>query len=116
MKRVKGLAPEDKLLIDSPILDEVPTGSILENQGMAVTGELNIGRHGNPITIVIEDEETGEVLEVNHVQSALLMIEDQRSSSSGWLSLTVGSIERVSQVLEFLTRTTLDGLRKLTKR
>ncbi len=116
MKKVKIVIQEDKLLIDSPILDEEVGGLGLGKQGLAVAGELNIGRSGNPVTIFIEDEETGEVLEVNHVQSALLLIEDQRTASSGWLSLAIGSIEKVSDVLEFLTRTTLDGLRKLTKR
>ena len=41
-----------------------------------------IGKSGNPVTILVEDEETGEILEVNHVRTALLVIEDSRKSSS----------------------------------
>jgi len=115
----KGLLQEDRLLVmpDSPILDMDEAGAVSpDNQGLAVAGELSIGRNGNPVTIMIEDEETGEVLEVNHVNSAILLIEDQRKNSSGWLSIAIGSIEKVGEVLSFLTKTTLEGLRRITKR
>lgn len=109
---------EDKLLktLDSPIMDDEVDLVASSRSGLAVAGEINIGRHGNPVTILIEDEETGEVLELNHVRSALLLIEDKRKSSSGWLSVAIGSVEKISEVLEFLTRTTLDGLKKITGR
>lgn len=118
MKKIRA-SVTDKLLtaMDSPILDVDDSGMLLsDRQGLAIAGELNIGRNGNPVTIVVEDEETGEVLEVNHVKNAVLLIEDQRKNSSGWLSVAIGSIEKISEVLEFLTKTTLEGLRKITKR
>lgn len=117
MKKIKLI--EDRLLVatDSPILDIDDSGMLVSSkQGLAVAGELNIGRNGNPVTILVEDEETGEVLEVNHVKSAILLIEDQRKNSNGWLSVAIGNIEKISGVLEFLTKTTLEGLRKITKR
>lgn len=118
MKKTK--LTEDKLLthLDSPIMEEggMPAWSEMatDGKGLAVTGKLSIGKNGNPVTICIEDEETGETLEINHVQSALLVVEDRRSHSSGWLSIAMGSIEKLSGVLEFLAKTTLEGLRKLT--
>lgn len=114
----KQQTPEDKLIdiFDSPILEDESDLYFGNKTGLAVAGEINIGRNGNPVTIVVEDEETGEVLELNHISSAFLMIEDKRKTTSGWLSIAVGNVERVSEVLEFLTRTTLDGLKKITGR
>lgn len=83
---------------------------------MAVSGQLNIGKSGNPVTILIEDEETGESMELNHVNTALLVIEDSRRSSSGWLSVAVGSISKLNSVLAFLSKITLEGLAKLTRK
>ncbi|OGD71279.1 hypothetical protein A3A84_00505 [Candidatus Collierbacteria bacterium RIFCSPLOWO2_01_FULL_50_23] len=105
----------DRLLMDSPILDQVEEGMLSSPSGLAVSGQLNIGKNGNPVTIYIEDEETGETLEVNHVGTALLVIEDSRKSSSGWLSIAIGSMSKLSNVLEFLAKVTLDGLEKLTR-
>lgn len=83
---------------------------------MMVSGDLNIGKKGNPVTIVIEDEITGETLEINNVNSAFLIIEDLRTSSNGWLALAVGGVDRLSDVLRFLSHTTLTTLKKLTGR
>lgn len=100
---------------DSPILND--EGEILReavvDEGLAVTGRLSLGKNGHSVTIVVEDEETGEVLEVNHVQTALLVIEDKRSQSSGWLSIAIGNMSRLSEVLGFLSKTTLEGLKKM---
>jgi len=54
-------------------------------------------------------------LEVNHVNTALLVIEDSRRSSSGWLSVAIGSLPKLSDVLGFLSKVTLSGLEKLTR-
>lgn len=107
----------DRLLtsFDSPILDD--EGEVLRemtaDEGLAVTGKLSLGKNGHNVTIVVEDEETGETLEMNHVQTALLVIEDKRSQSSGWLSVAIGNMSKLSEVLEFLSKTTLEGLKKM---
>ncbi len=105
----------DRLLMDSPILDQEEENVLEMPSGLAISGQLNIGKNGNPVTIYIEDEETGETLEVNHVSTALLVIEDSRRSSSGWLSIAIGSLSKLSNVLEFLSKVTLSGLEKLTR-
>jgi hypothetical protein len=51
-------------------------------------------------------------LEIN-VQTALLVIEDKRSKSSGWLSIAIGNMSKLSEVLELLSKTTLEGLKKM---
>ena len=106
----------DKMLFDSPILDEIDNELMAGQSSMAVSGQINIGKSGNPVTIYIEDEETGEVLEVNHVRTALMVIEDSRKSTSGWLSVALGSLPKLSEVLQFIAKITLEGLEKMTKR
>jgi len=84
---------------------------------MMVSGDLNLGKSGNPVTILVEDEVTGESVEVNGVRNAFLIIEDsRRSSAKGWLALAVGTIDKMESVLSFLSQTTLDMLRKFTGR
>jgi len=63
------------------------------NLGVSVEGDLEIGRRGHPVTVTIEDEVSGEVLEVNHVESAFLVIEDKRKSTSGWLAIAIGEVK-----------------------
>lgn len=104
------------MLLDSPILDQNDDDLLSIPSGLAISGQLNIGKNGNPVTIYVEDEETGETLEINHVGTALLVIEDSRRSSNGWLSVAIGSLPKLSNVLEFLSKVTLSGLEKLTKR
>lgn len=106
----------DKMLFDSPILDEMDNDFLSNQSSLAVSGQINIGKSGNPVTIYIEDEETGEVLEVNHVKTALMVIEDSRKSTSGWLSVALGSLPKLSEVLQFIAKITLEGLEKMTKR
>ncbi|HCQ31328.1 TPA: hypothetical protein DIU27_03025 [Candidatus Collierbacteria bacterium] len=84
-------------------------------QEMLISGNLQLGKSGNPVTIFLEDEVTGEQLEISGVKNAFLILEDTRRTSSGWLALAVGSIEKVGDVLGFLSQTTLDTIRKLTK-
>ena len=105
----------DKMLFDSPILDEIDDSFLVSQSSLAVSGQINIGKSGNPVTIFIEDEETGEILEVNHVKTALLVIEDSRKSTSGWLSVALGSLPKLSEVLQFIAKITLEGLEKMTK-
>ena len=105
----------DKMLMDSPILDENDDDMLSIPSGLAISGQLNIGKNGNPVTIYVEDEETGETLEINHVGTALLVIEDSRRSSNGWLSVAIGSLTKLSNVLEFLSKVTLSGLEKMAR-
>lgn len=84
---------------------------------MMVSGNLDLGKCGNPVTIQIEDEVTGEVIEVNGVRNAFLIIEDSRKSlAKGWLAMAVGSIDKMGSVLGFLSQTTLETLRKFAGR
>lgn len=85
-------------------------------QEMMITGNMNIGSKGNPVTIYVEDEVTGEQLEVSGVKNAFLIVEDTRKSTSGWLALAVGSMEKMGEVLGFLSQTTLQALKKLVNR
>jgi hypothetical protein len=85
-------------------------------QEMLITGNLELGKSGNPVTIYLEDEVTGEQLEVSGVKNAFLILEDTRRTSSGWLALAIGSIEKMADVLGFLSQSTLETIRKLTKK
>ncbi len=81
-----------------------------------VSGQLGIGKNGNSVTISIEDDVTGEMLEFSNVKNALLMIEEKRKSSSGWLSLLIGDESKLKEVIGFLAQVTLDSLRKMRGR
>lgn len=84
---------------------------------MVVSGDLNLGKSGNPVTVLVEDEVTGEALEINGVRSAFLIIEDDRKNQNkGWLAMAIGSIDKMESVLGFLSKTTLEMLRKFTGR
>ena len=54
---------------------------------MIISGDMGIGKKGNPVTILIEDEMSGETLEINNVRSAFLVLEDTRKSTNGWLAM-----------------------------
>lgn len=86
------------------------------SQEMVITGNMNLGKSGNPVTIYVEDEVTGEQLEVSGVRNAFLIVEDTRKSTSGWLALAVGSMEKMSEVLGFLSQTTMEALKKLVNK
>ncbi|HOX96523.1 MAG TPA: hypothetical protein PLI45_04045 [Candidatus Woesebacteria bacterium] len=83
---------------------------------MAITGNMNLGKNGNPVTILVEDEVTGEQLELSGVKNAFLIIEDTRRTTSGWLAAAIGSVEKMGEVLGFLSQTTLETLKKLVNR
>lgn len=86
------------------------------SQEMVISGNMNLGKSGNPVTIYIEDEVTGEQLEVSGVRNAFLIVEDTRKSTSGWLAMAVGSMEKMGEVLGFLSQTTLEALKKLVNK
>jgi len=86
------------------------------SQEMVITGNMNLGKSGNPVSIYIEDEITGEQLEVSGVKNAFLIVEDTRKSTSGWLALAIGSMEKMGEVLGFLSHTTLRALKKLVNK
>ncbi len=85
-------------------------------QEMMVSGDLSLGKNGNPVTILIEDEVTGEQLEVSGVRNAFLIIEDSRKKAPGWLAMAVGSMDKMSSVLSFLSQSTLDAIKRFTGR
>lgn len=85
-------------------------------QEMMVNGDLELGKNGNPVTIFIEDEVTGEQLEISGVRNAFLIVEDSRRKVSGWLALAVGSMDKMNAVLSFLSQSTLEALKKFTGR
>lgn len=85
-------------------------------QELVISGDLDLGKSGNPVTILIEDEVTGETMEINNVRSAFLAIEDTRRSTTGWLAMAIGGIEQLSDTLNFLSKTTLESLKRLTRR
>lgn len=83
---------------------------------MVISGNMNLGKNGNPVTIFVEDEVTGEQLELSGIRNAFLIIEDTRKSTSGWLALAIGSMEKMGEVLGFLSQTTLEALKKLVNK
>jgi len=112
---------EDKLVsnLNSPLAEEWRVGGGFKdevNAGVSVEGDLEIGRKGHPVTVTIEDEVSGEVLEVNHVGSAFLVIEDKRRNTSGWLAVAIGEVKTLGKVLGFLAGATLDNLKEMVKK
>lgn len=85
-------------------------------QEMMVSGDLALGKNGNPVTILIEDEVTGEQLEVSGVRNAFLIIEDSRKRVPGWLAMAIGSMDKMSSVLSFLSQSTLEAIKRFTGR
>ena len=85
-------------------------------QEMMVSGDLSLGKNGNPVTILIEDEVSGEQLEVSGVRNAFLIIEDSRKRIPGWLAMAVGSMDKMSSVLGFLSQSTLEAIKRFTGR
>ncbi len=112
------LKKEDKLVsnLSSPLAKKWEIKDVLGddiNLGVSVEGDLEIGRRGHPVTVTIEDEVSGEVLEVNHVESAFLVIEDKRKSTSGWLAIAIGEVKTLGKVLGFLAKATLKNLKDM---
>jgi hypothetical protein len=84
-----------------------------EDKAMVVSGDLEVGKNGNPVTISVIDEVSGEIMEINHVQNALIVVEDKRSRSSGWLTLFLGDLDKVGQVVKLLAQASMEELRKI---
>ena len=100
--------------IGSPLKNEMFSADEREwAEQVAVSGDLDIGRRGNPVTVIIEDEVSGQTLEINHVDSAFLVVEDKRSGSSGWLAMVLGDLKKVGKVLDFLAGVSLENLKKM---
>lgn len=118
VKQKKVKAKNDKILrLAQPDEELNDTASSSPwSQEMVITGNMNLGNSGNPVTIYVEDEVTGEQLEVSGVRNAFLIVEDTRKSTSGWLALAVGSMEKMGEVLGFLSQTTLQALKKLVNK
>lgn len=107
---------QDRLLrvIDSKVEGFDGISDNYWSEEMVVSGDLGIGKKGNAVTIFIEDEITGETLEINNVKSAFLVMEDTRKNSKGWVAMAVGGVKKISSVLGFLSDMTLESLRKMT--
>lgn len=84
------------------------------DESMVISGELSLG--GNPVTIVVIDEVTGMEMEINHVRNGLIAIDDQRKSSSGWLSMVVGDADKVGEILRFVAKATVAELKRMMKK
>lgn len=114
-KLVKRL--QDRVLRSSAVVEQA---DFVHNstwpQEMMINGDLNLGKHGNPVTILVEDEVTGEQLEISGIKNAFLIVEDSRKKISGWLALAVGSMDKMGAVLSFLSQSTLDALKRFTGR
>ncbi len=107
----------DKLLRVMDVKDEANYAqSRAFPQEMMVSGDLSLGKSGNPVTILIEDEVTGEQLEVSGVRNAFIIVEDSRKRVPGWLAMAVGSMDKMSSVLSFLSQSTLEAIKRFTGR
>lgn len=93
-----------------------PEVEMAEEESLAISGKVELGMDGHPVTVTITDEITGAEMEVNHVKNALFLIEDSRSSSNGWLSMLIGDIRKVGDVIRFISRATIGEIKKLTGR
>lgn len=105
----------DKLLrvVDSQVESFDGVSDVFWSKEMVISGDLGIGKKGNPVTVFIEDEVTGETLEINNVKSAFLVMEDTRKNSKGWMAMAVGGVKKISSVLGFLSEMTLESLKKI---
>lgn len=88
----------------------------LNDRKTSMAGRLELGAHGHPVTILIMDEVSGAEMEFNHVRSALIVVEEKRKGSAGWLSMMVGNVEKIKPVLEMIAQATLDELKRLVRR
>jgi|SRR5688572_13851857 len=102
---------EDEQMVETELQLSKGVGN---DEALVISGELGLG--GNPVTIVVIDEVTGMEMEINHVKNALFVIEDKRKNSSGWLSLVVGDIEKVGEVLRFVAKATVKELKRMVKK
>jgi len=117
-KKIKIKVKNDKILrLAQPdeVLGDATNGDMWSSE-MVISGNMNLGKSGNSVTILVEDEVTGEQLEISGVRNAFVVLEDTRRSTSGWLAMAIGSVEKMGEVLGFLSQTTLDSLKKLVNK
>jgi len=117
-RKTKVKMKNDKILrlaLPDEELGDVVNGGAWSSE-MVISGNINLGKSGNPVTILVEDEATGEQMEITGVKNAFVVIEDTRKSTSGWLAMAVGSVDKMGEVLGFLSQTTLETLKKLAKK
>lgn len=116
-KKGKNKRRTDRVLSgqDSPLSGElfVDLDDKEGKQDVMMSGELDIGKSGNPVTIIIKDEKDGSEIEFNNVNQAWLMLEEKRKSSAGWLSLIIGDVGKIVDVLRFVAKATVEELKQL---
>jgi hypothetical protein len=100
--------------------DEAPEAIAIEGQlndrKTSLSGKLEIGVDGHPVSILIIDEISGAEMEFSHVHNAVIMVEEKRKGSNGWISMVVGNLNKIKPVLEMLAEATLDELKKIVKK
>lgn len=87
-------------------------GELVASEETLMSGELQLGKDGGPVTIVVRDEE-GSELEFSNVSQAWLMIEEKRKSSTGWISLVVGDVEKVIEVIKTVCKAGIEELKAM---
>jgi hypothetical protein len=93
-----------------------PDVEMIEEDNLSISGKVELGMDGHPVTITIVDEITGAEMEINHVKNGLFLIEDSRTNSSGWLSMLIGDIRKIGDVLRFISRATLSEIKRMSGR
>lgn len=87
-----------------------------DGETMMISGEMGLGKDRHPVTILITDEVTGAEMEMTHVKNALVVVEDERKSTSGWLSMVIGDVEKLGDVLHFIAKATIQELKRLVRK
>ena len=125
MSRDKG---EDTIINDSSVVgdfvydDEVEDESLdfsaemVGDDVMSITGEMELGKDGHPVTVTITDEVTGAMMEINHIKSGMILVEDSRTQTSGWLTMVIGDIDKIGNILRFIAKATIGELNRLSGR
>jgi len=125
MSRDKG---EDTIINDSSVVgdfvydDEVVddeldfSAEMVGDDVMSITGEMELGKDGHPVTVTITDEVTGAMMEINHIKSGMILVEDSRTQTSGWLTMVIGDIDKIGNILRFIAKATIGELNRLSGR
>ena len=125
MSRDKG---EDTIINDSSVVgdfvydDEVVddeldfSAEMVGADVMSITGEMELGKDGHPVTVTITDEVTGAMMEINHIKSGMILVEDSRTQTSGWLTMVIGDIDKIGNILRFIAKATIGELNRLSGR
>src|SRR3989339_1876411 len=125
MSRDKG---EDTIINDSSVVgdfvydDEVEDESLdfsaemVGDDVMSITGEMELGKDGHPVTVTITGEVAGAMMEINHIKSGMILVEDSRTQTSGWLTMVIGDIDKIGNILRFIAKATIGELNRLSGR